>query len=361
MMIIKYQSFILLVLMVLFSFVSSLILLNNLNTNINTDSVNEIVNHVTVDSETNTTTITSLKSDLVESIVFTTNVTNSKKEKLMDQINVIDNFFVEGNRLQVGYGEITSLDVNDLQICGEAGNKLTIQASNDIGTDAQVLKFPTSSTLSNTYLKNDGTGNLNWEQLDSDVVYPLISNPSGSLISPSIAFTDNQSAGLYYELNRISTALNGVKIVEINPIESVFSNVVRAERFGTSLTGKFSAASDGTMICSKAIIESSLNTKTMITTDSTISNIHENNIVISTSPTPIVFTLPLMVSSGGRDVGRVITIIKTNNVTSTINTSGSDVIVDVKSSLANFNLATGKSIKFLSNYDDLSTSTWYAY
>jgi hypothetical protein len=321
--------------------------------------VNEIVNNVTVDSETNTITITSLQSNLVESIVFTTNVTNSKKEKLMDQINVIDNFFVEGNRLQVGYGEITSLDVNDLQICGEAGNKLTIQASNDIGTDAQVLKFPTSSTLSNTYLKNDGTGNLNWEQLDSDVVYPLISNPSGSLISPSIAFTDNQSAGLYYESNRISTALNGVKIVEINPSESVFSNIVRAERFGT-LAGNFAASSDGSMVCSKAIIENSLNTKTMITDSSSLA-ILENNNVLSTSLTPSVFTLPLIVSSGGRGVGRVVTIIKTNNVTSVVNTSGSDVIVDVKSSLANFNLATGKSIKFLSNYDDLSTSTWYAY
>lgn len=143
----KYKLFVVLLIVISFTFVISVLYLVNIDTSPSTIVSNSITSQ-------------NITSQTISSDTFTTiipNNSNAKQLKLSEQISQIDNFLVTGNVLQVG-----SIESNKITLCGTGGNKISFQSSTETGTDDQVLTLPTSTTEADTYLKNDGTGNLSW-------------------------------------------------------------------------------------------------------------------------------------------------------------------------------------------------------
>lgn len=143
----KHKLFTVLLVIISFTFIISVLYLVNIDTSPSTIVSNSITSQNITSQEIASNTFTTI----------VTNNSNAKELKLAEQISQIDNFFATGNVLQVG-----SIESNKLSLCGTGGNKISFQASTETGTDDQVLTLPTSTTEADTYLKNDGTGNLSW-------------------------------------------------------------------------------------------------------------------------------------------------------------------------------------------------------
>lgn len=181
---------VIIIILLIFTTVSSILSLVHQYTN---DELNEIADNITVDATTGLVTMASV--DVTNGVTagsFTSS--DAKQARLASQLSAITAFLAEGNTLQVGDAQATTMKTNGLTLCGEGGLETVLQSSPTVGTDVSTYTLPGAYPSSAGFLQSDAAGLMTWGA-SADVA--MNSNLDGLEATPSFSFASDQTVGLY--------------------------------------------------------------------------------------------------------------------------------------------------------------------